>query len=192
MDNKNYFDLKGKNAEKFLHELALKSLLTDWCYLNPKLPDGKELCDLLVVFDEIAIIWQVKDLKLNEDGKYKESDVQKNLKQLSGARRQLFDLKTPIKLKNPRRREELFNPAEIKQTYSISVLLCEDEEEFFSFVEDVKKYTVHIFTRNFTKIILSELDAISDFIRYLKEKENLINTNKSGSSRKSVGHFIPL
>ncbi len=176
--HKNYFDLKGKNAEKFIHELASKTFLTDWCYLSPKLPDGKELCDLLVVFDEIAIIWQIKDLKLNKDGKCNKSEKKKNLRQLSGARRQLFDLKTPIRLKNPRRGEELFNPAQIKQIYSVSVLLGE-EEEFSPLVEIVKKYTVHIFRRHFTKIILSELDTISDFIEYLKEKENLINTNKN-------------
>ena len=178
MDNKNYFELKGKNAEKVLHELALRTFLVDWCFLNQKLPDGKELCDLLVVFDDVAIIWQVKDLKLNEDGKYNQSEVQKNLRQLTGARRQLFDLKTPIKLKNERRREELFEPAQIRQIFSISVLLGE-EEELFPFVETVKEYTVHVFTKSFTKIILQELDTISDFVEYLKEKEILISKDKS-------------
>ena len=68
--NKNYFDQKGKNAENILHHLAKNTFLADWCYLNPKLPNKKELCDLLVVYDEIAIIWQIKDLKLNKQGKY--------------------------------------------------------------------------------------------------------------------------
>jgi len=40
--------------------------MIDWCYPNPKLPDGKELCDLLVVFDDKAIICQIKNLKLKE------------------------------------------------------------------------------------------------------------------------------
>ena len=44
---KNYFYLKGKNAEKIVHDLASKTFITDWCYLNPMLPSGKELCDLL-------------------------------------------------------------------------------------------------------------------------------------------------
>jgi len=79
--------LKGKNSEKILHDLAIKTFLADWCYLNPQLPDKKELCDLLVVFDNIAIIWQIKDLKLNKRGKYNKAEVQKNLRQLSGARR---------------------------------------------------------------------------------------------------------
>lgn len=79
-----YFRLKGKKAGDIVHELATKSFLTDWCYKNPKLPDGDELCDLLIVFDDILIIWQIKNLKVGKDGKYKESEVKKNLSQLSG------------------------------------------------------------------------------------------------------------
>ncbi len=64
-DTKQYFQLKGKNAEKIVHDLALKTFMIDWCYLNPMIKSGKELCDLLVVFDNIVIVWQVKDLKLD-------------------------------------------------------------------------------------------------------------------------------
>ena len=52
---RDYFDLKGKKAEQVLYELAAKTFLADWCYLNPRLPDGKELCDLLVIFNDVAI-----------------------------------------------------------------------------------------------------------------------------------------
>lgn len=175
--SKNQFNLKGKNAEQLVHDLALKTFLTDWCYLNPMLPSGKELCDLLVVYDEVATIWQIKDLKLDEQGKYKKSEVNKNLRQLSGARRQLFDLKTPIELKNPRRAKELFDPTAIREVYLISVLLGEGEE-VFSFVERIKSHTVHVLTRDFTQTILSELDTISDFTCYIRAKEALVSENK--------------
>ncbi len=66
-ESKHYFQIKGKNAEKVVHDLAEKTFLTDWCFPNPKLQNGKELCDLLVVFDNIAIIWQIKDLKFNRN-----------------------------------------------------------------------------------------------------------------------------
>lgn len=75
---------KGKHAEELVHDLALKTFLTDWCYLNPILPNGKELCDLLVIFDEIAVIWQIKDLKLDRNGKHRKREVDKNLRQLLG------------------------------------------------------------------------------------------------------------
>jgi hypothetical protein len=175
--SKSYFSIKGKNAEKLVHDLALKTFLTDWCYLNPMLPSGKELCDLLVVFDEVAVIWQIKDLKLNEQGKYRKSEVEKNLRQLSGARRQLFKLKTPIELQNPRRGKEPFDATAIKEIYLISVLLG-DGEEFFSGAEDIENYIIHVFTKDFTQIILNELDTISDFTNYLRAKEALLEQNK--------------
>lgn len=171
------FNLKGKNAEKLVHNLALKTFLADWCYLNPKLPTGKELCDLLVVYDETVVIWQVKDLQLDEEGRYRDGEVKKNLRQLSGARRQLFGLKTAVELENPRRRKELFYAAGIKEIYLISVLLGEGEEAF-SFVERIKDYNIHVFTKDFTQLVLNELDTVNDFVHYLRVKETLINRDQ--------------
>lgn len=155
--SKHYFRIKGTNAESIVHNLATRTFLIDWCFLNPKLPDGKELYDLLVVFDDVAIIWQIKDLKLDKKGKYKKSEVDKNLRQLAGARRQIFDLKTPICMKNIRREEEIFNFSNIKQVFLISVLLGQGEE-YFSFIDEIKANKVHVFTRVFTQIVLNELD----------------------------------
>lgn len=174
----NYFNLKGKKAEQFVHELAMKSFLIDWCFLNPVLPNDKELCDLLVVFDQVAIIWQIKDLKIGKNGKYKKFDVDKNLRQLAGARRQLFEIKRPIELQNPRRTIEVFDPSKINEIYLISVLLGEGEIAF-PIVENIKKYTAHVFTREFTKTSLTELDTIGDFVNYLRAKETLISDDKS-------------
>ena len=171
--SKDRFDLKGKNAERLVHELALKTFLTDWCYLNPSLPNKKELCDLLVIYDQVAIIWQIKDLKLDSNGRYKKSEVERNLRQLTGARRQLFDLKTPIELENPRHSKDIFDPSEITEIYLISVLLGEGELPF-RFVDTIKDYTVHVFNRDFTQIVLTELNTIADFTAYLKTKEAVL------------------
>lgn len=172
--SKDYFYLKGKNAEKIVHDLAIKTFLTDWCYLTPKLPNGKELCDLLVVFDDIAIIWQIKNLKLNKQGEYNKAEVKKNLRQLSGARRQLFDLRTPLGLENPRRVKENFDPATIKRIYLISVLLGR-REEMVSFVEEIRNCTVHVFTKDFTQ---------ADEISY--GWDSIINRAHEGSSEYEV------
>lgn len=171
------FNLKGKKAEKLVHDLALKTFLTDWCYLNPMLPNGKELCDLLVVYDEVAIIWQIKDLKLDKRGRYRSREVERNLCQLAGAHRQLFTLKAPIELENPRRGKELFDAVQIKEIYLISVLVGEGED-IFPFVESIKNYAIHVFTRDFTQIILNELDTISDFANYVRAKESMIKQDK--------------
>src|SRR3989339_2067827 len=185
---KHYFRLKGAKAEEMVQDLANKSFFIDWCYPNPKLPNGKELCDLLIIFDDIAIIWQIKDLKLDANNKYKKAEVEKNLKQLSGAYRQLFDLKTEINLANPRRGLEVFDPKNIKQVYLISALLGEGEDYYTGF-EYVKEHLVHIFTRNFIEIALNELDTISDFSKYLKSVEEF---HKSKSSVVIMGGYEEL
>lgn len=172
-----YFSLKGKKAEEIAHHLAEKTFLADWCFQNPSQSKGKELCDLLIVFDDVAIIWQIKDLKLDSDGKYTKTEVDKNLRQLSGARRRLFEVNKPIELTNPIRGSDMLDPKKIKEVYLISALLGKGEDSF-SFVEEFKKLTIHVFDRNFTRIILGELDTISDFIDYLRNKESLIKTGK--------------
>jgi hypothetical protein len=164
------FELKGKKAEEFLYTLAVKTFLTDWCYLNTNLPNGKELCDLLVVFGDTVIIWQVKDLKLNEHGRYSESEVEKNFRQLAGARRMLFEVKAPLDLEKPRRGKERFDPSTIKHVYLISAFLGETEDYYRLFGE-AKNNAVHVFTREFTEILLTELDTIADFTQYLAVKE---------------------
>ncbi|MFA5033643.1 MAG: hypothetical protein WC614_11570 [bacterium] len=193
-NNKRYLELKGKKAEEMLYNLAQKTFLTDWCYLNPKLPDNKELCDLLIVFDNIAIIWQVKDLKIDSDGKYNQSEVKKNLRQLSGAKRQLFDLKTSIQLANPKRGKEDFNPKEIKEIYLISLLMGQ-QEVFYCPIDTVKKLIVPTFNKESIKIILNELDTISDFCKYLKQREKLFTRKNfelvvSGGEKELLAYYL--
>ena len=140
----------------------------------------------------LAIIWQIKDLKVDEAGKYKKAEVEKNLRQLSGARRAMFDLRVPIQLKNPRRGKELFNPDQIKTVHHISVLMGESDEPF-PFFQIVKDKLIHVFTREFADLALSELDTVSDFCDYLRKKE-AIDQNKrvvvAGGEENSLGKIL--
>jgi hypothetical protein len=172
-DTRHKFRLKGAAAEETLRQLAIQSFFTDWCYPNPKLPNAKELCDLLVVFDQMAIIWQIKDLKLREDGTYNPREVAKNTRQLAGARRQMFDLARPIRLQNPRRGPEPFDATQIREVYLVSVLAGE-EVAFLPAADAIHDRAVHVFTRSFLGIVLKELDTVADFIRYLRAKESLL------------------
>lgn len=167
-------NFKGKKAEEFVFELAENTFLTDWCYPNPLLPNGKELCDLLVVFDDVLIIWQIKDLKLDENNNYSTGEVKKNMQQLLTAKNRLLLHKMPIELDNPRRGKELFDASKIKQTYLISALLG-DGEDYFSFMEKQKGNQIHTFTRKFTELVLNELNTIADFTDYLNAKENQLS-----------------
>jgi hypothetical protein len=183
--DKHYFNLKGKNAETLIHDLAEKSFFIDWCYKNPEWEDRKELCDLLIVFNDIVIIWQIKDLKRQKNGRYSQSKVEKNLSQLSGAKRKLFDLKKPIELFNPRRGKELFFPDKIKRVYLISALIGEGED-YYSLLEKYKGKEIHVINRETAEILLNELDTIQDFTNYLNERESLLFSANEKDERKII------
>jgi len=167
--------------------------LFDWCYENPKWSDGKELCDLLVVFDDVAVIWQIKDLKKGRVGKYNQREVEKNLRQLNGAKRRLFELNDSIELENPRRGKELFNPTSIKEAYLISALVGEGED-YFEFVKKNKDKTIHVFDKEAVETILNELDTIKDFIQYLKEKEDFLSADNQitllGGEKELLAYYL--
>lgn len=194
MQSRHYFSEKGAVAEAVIHELANNTFFTDWCYPNPKKPNGKELCDLLVVFDDTAIIWQIKDIKANEDGGYDAGEVQKNLRQLGGARRSLFDLKLPIQLSNPRRGAEPFEASLIKHVHLISVLMG-DGDHPMPMMPEIKGRRIHSFTREFADIVLSELDTMSDFCRYLRAKESIDKGKRiaiMGGEENLLGKYIEM
>jgi hypothetical protein len=191
-----YFTLKGKIAEQMIQELAEKTFLTDWCYANPKLPDGKELCDLLVVFDTTAIIWQVKNLEVDKNGMFRDSDLEKNLRQLSGARRQLFDLKTKVELSNPRRGKESLDTAKIEDIHLISVILGPPEgvaPHPVRFLEKIKGHIAHVFHSGFAELVLNELDTLRDFCEFLRALESVSVSAKlvlAGGEEELLAHYL--
>lgn len=191
----NEFTLKGKKAEQMLTELATRTFLTDWCYPNPQLGPGREFCDLLVAFDDVVIIWAVKDLKLAKDGQPKPQDVAKNLRQLCGAKRQLLQVRRPLSLSNPRRGPEVLDPANVGRIYLVSALLG-DHGDFMSLMEKdpTDHHPIHSFTREFTEIALSELNTISDFVDYLEKKEWWLSSSNrvvvTGGEEEVLGWFL--
>jgi hypothetical protein len=170
--DKTYFSTKGATAEAFVHELTEKSMFSDWCYRNPMLKPGVELCDMLIVFDDIVIIMQIKDLKLKKDSTPNTKDQAKNIKQLHGAYRQLMGLKTPVQLTNPRRGDEIFDPSVVKRVFMISILTGESGSIECYEVSD--KAIVHVFDREFTEIVMNELDTVADLLAYLDQKEKVL------------------
>ena len=172
--------VKGKDAEQFVHVLAYKTFLTDWCFTNPEYLDNgtrKELCDLLVVFGDVAIIWQVKNTKLDKESFYKEQDIEKNLNQLVGAYNTLFKHEQPIELENPRRGKETFDPKVIKDIYLVSALVG-PEPELSPVYFKHKNHTIHNLNRSFTEVLLTELDTIKDFCEYLEKVQEFVENGK--------------
>jgi len=191
--DKQYYHLKGKKAEQLLYELASRTFLVDWCFLNPMVTKGKELCDLLVLFDDVAIIWAIKDLKIRKDGFYNESDKRRNIRQLVGARKSLLDKNQSIELVNTRGRRELVNATDIREVYLISVLLG-GGEWLFSPYEEYKGYFISVFDADFLETALGELDTISDFTGYLRDKDRFLKSGIelmiSGNEKELLGFYL--
>lgn len=186
--DKTYFSTKGATAEAFVHELTEKSMFTDWCYRNPMLKPGVELCDMLIVFDYVIIIMQIKDLKLRKDGTPNTKDQAKNIKQLKGAYRQLMDLKSPVELTNPRRGKEMFDPSSVKRVFMISVLTGESGDIECYEVSD--KAIVHVFDREFTEVVMNELDTVGDLLAYLDQKEKVLRGGSTIRLRDGEKDFL--
>ena len=169
---KRHFELKGKNAEEAVQELAYKSFLREWCYPNPKGEGGKEICDLLVVFDDTMIIAQVKDIRFTgNDERYIREAFRKPTKQLLGAERRLFSVQENITLSNALGYAHNFNPNQIKRVFRI-VVSVGDGDVPFNLLCEIKGKLIHTFDRSL-QTILNELDTISDFRKYLSDKESL-------------------
>ncbi|MCK5125354.1 MAG: SEC-C domain-containing protein [candidate division Zixibacteria bacterium] len=171
--DKHKFHIKGLKAEEALNKLAFKSFLKEWCYPNPKRWDGKEICDLLVLFDNQMIIIQLKDIKFTgNDERYLKKAIEDPCKQIQGAERTLFELNKPVFLTNPYGHTHQFDPKSINHITRIVVTLG-DGDVLFNAIQDIGKKNIHIIDRSI-EVLLDELDTISDFTKYLIDKESFI------------------
>src|SRR6266851_2127977 len=54
-------------SEKITYALCKESFLSLWSFATPHRKDGKEICDILVVFDPYAVIFSVKEIRFPEE-----------------------------------------------------------------------------------------------------------------------------
>lgn len=174
---------KGKQAEEAIYKLVQKALLADWCYSNPCFQDGelsKELCDILVIYESTAIIWQVKHVKVDSSTKtYKGKDFGKISRQLTGARNKLMEQHEGLPVRNNISGEKTIYPSDIENVYLIAVFWGNEEENYCKFHEsDNEKLPINVLNQDGSEKILDTLDTIGDFVEYLKAREYLFTRCK--------------
>jgi len=184
----NQADHKGKFGESIAYDLAQVSFLKDWCFQNPRLENGKELCDLLIIFDDVMFIWQIKNIKLHSNGHYKDADKEKNLRQLIGAYNQIFKHNAKITLQDY---------GGVDKTKFNKVFLCSvfmgDTELSSELFKEIDNHLIHIIHRDTLKLIVQELDTVSDFIAYYNTKEQLNKTNRmliNGGEKELLAFYL--
>lgn len=176
----NIFNEKGSAAETLIADLCGDAFFKDFCFKNPYVGTGKdrkELCDVLVVLGGTAIIWQIKNIKLGENGHFKQSDIDTAVRQCRGAKRKFAAL-GKIELTNVAGKVKTIDPAKIKNVYLIAAIEG-GLAEFGSFYNDSGKGSVHIFFERFTRYVTKHLNTVKDFVRYLQNKERFLGDGKS-------------
>jgi len=168
-------DDKGQKGEDFVNSLAYNSFLKFWCYPGPRNEKGdkKEICDLLVIFNNVVIIISVKNYEFKGNHfRYFNNTIEKAAKQIYGACRLLFG-NQEVFIKHPNKNLELFPKSQIEKTFRIIVNLG-DGVKFYPFNSSTKiKEYVTLFDKDSFQTIISQLDTIPDFIDYLQKREEL-------------------
>lgn len=168
-------NIKGNLGENFVNEIAYKSFLKYWCYPSPKFENGnkKEICDLLIIFNNVCIICSVKNYEFKgSHTRYFNNTIEKAVRQIKGAHKILFNT-IELKIKHPDRTIESFPKAGISKTFKIIINLGEGID-FYDITRTTKENDfITIFDKDTFVTIISELDTIPDFIDYLEKRENL-------------------
>lgn len=175
---KNTFNTKGEAAEQLITSLCKDAFFEDFCFKNPYYAKGKELCDVLVVLGDTAIIWQIKNIKLKA-GQFNSSDIEKAIKQCRGARRKLLGLGT-VSLNNIAGKPKMIDTSKIKETFLIAAIEG-GTPDFDRYYDDGTGINgnVHIFFEELTRFATRHLNTVTDFVEYLHHKEKFLGEHKN-------------
>jgi hypothetical protein len=186
---------KGNQGEEFIVKIAFKTFLKYWCYPNPKDENGdkKEICDLLILFNDTLLIICVKNYEFKGTyNRYFKKTINKDIRQVAGAERKLLESNRPIFIKHPDREPEEFKTSAIKNVFRIVVHLGENVRFYPLFGRTNRDSFVHIFDKDTFETILSELDTIPDFIEYLDKKEIAFKDTSAIILPKDEYNFDPI
>ncbi|HLJ18340.1 MAG TPA: hypothetical protein VKV15_27870 [Bryobacteraceae bacterium] len=166
------------SAERFVYSTCRQSFLSLWSYANPSRRAGKELCDILVVCEPDLIIFSVKNVGLSDAKdpvvgwkRWRKKAVEQSADQIYGAERWL-DAATGV-IRSDGSSGLVLPSRDERRIHRIAVALGSQGRVPIEF-GDFGKGFVHVFDELSFPVLLSELDTITDFVSYLRAKENLV------------------
>ncbi len=181
-------------TEQFVSQVCEKSFLTFWCYANPQAPNGKELCDVLVVCHPHIIVVSVKEIALNLEKdpevafkRWERKAVDASVSQLYGAERALAGM-TQVIRRDGTPGLDLPSPDELR-IHRIAVAFG-DRNEAVTKSQDYGKGYVHVMGEQSFTDVLTELDTVTDFTDYLLAKEKLKIVLLAGSEGNMLAHYL--
>lgn len=167
-------------SEKLVYDLCSRSAFSLWSYASPRRPDGRELCDVLVVFEKHIIIFSVKEIALKDTKdpsvaaeRWTRKAIDESIKQLSGAQRELNAM---VKVVRQDGSDGIsLPPIDARQVHLVAVAAGGNRRIPYSGGVKEAGY-VHVIDEFALREILGELDTILDFARYLEAKESFRGT----------------
>lgn len=169
-------------TEAFVHAVCRQSFLSLWSYASPQ---GKmhrrEMCDILVVCDPDIIIFSVKEVhptKHADDAvraqRWVRAAVDESVDQVYGAERFIqSDKHTHIRQEDGS--DGLpYPPKDVRRIHRVAVALGGNGHFPLPF-GDFGKGFVHVFDERSFSILTSNLDTITDFVDYLRAKEEMFS-----------------
>ena len=189
---------KGPEAEKLVASLLAINLPPHYIYLNPKHPDinkGKEICDVLVLLKNTAIVIQIKDIELGKhdflDDAYEfkfddwfrdftgelrsDSKFLKNIRQCHGGARQILNSTAKITLKNEAGIEDVVHLDQINEAYCLAYYHGDKLRHDIWYDDTNKGFPVHIMCYEPFLQTIKEIYTIRDLTNYLHDKEDFLN-----------------
>lgn len=189
-------------SEKLVADLCNKSFLSLWSYPMPQGVDGgKELCDVLVVCDPDIIIISIKEIGYKETGdvntdwqRWRKKAIENSSKQIYGAERYIGNSRAVNVITNDGQAALLYPDISRRKIYRAAVALGSQGKVPLTF-GDFGKGFVHVFDEQSLHIIMNELDTVTDFVKYLSDKEELYTKGKltlfaSGGEEDMLAYYL--
>jgi hypothetical protein len=189
-------DNKGREVEDLVEKICTKMFFSDFTVRSKKFKNTskqeKEAADILIPFDDILLVVQVKT-RLDKKPSSEKSDleleridrrVEEAVEQFKTIKRAISNFRFS-EVETTRGYKIPFDGTKFKKMIGIVVLdlVSEDvsrPDETTTIINGFEirhDMPIHIFKRNEFEIISSEIDTLPDFIRYIETREILFSRN---------------
>ncbi|MFC1561902.1 hypothetical protein ACFL4Q_02775 [candidate division KSB1 bacterium] len=167
------------DSESLVYHICNNTFFKLWTFPQPQgKANNKELCDILVLFDEDILIFSVKDCEFkdsyrhnveNNIKRWQRKSIDNSCKQIYGAERWLNESDYII-LSDGSRGPNL-PPKSTRRIHRVAIAFG-GKNKVPMYYGDFGRGFIHVFNEVSFLTILNELDTITDFTDYLKEKES--------------------
>ncbi len=174
----------GSTSEDFVQAVAERAFSPDFVFRSPHKPNGKEVTDVLVLFDDFALVIQAKAQRLGPTGTgYTDNSldwVRKNLekasRQVSGALRTIREGRLMF-VENKRLGRVPFNSADHPFLYG--VILLDHESEPYDPIDLAPSLSgipapTHVLSHRDLFMAAKLLNTPSDLINYLEARTDVL------------------